>query len=300
VVWLRHETLDAHEAAETEGDRMSEKIHTGTEELLGVLDGHVATLTLNRPEKRNALSDHLTPALRQMLLELDTDPRVRCLVITGAGEAFCAGGDVSGMGSGRTQTAAAAEAPRPSLDDAIRTLKHKQETLSLRLQEFSKPTIAALPGPAAGAGLSIALGCDLRIAADTAFVTTAFGNSGLSGDYGCSWQLTQLVGIAKAKELFFTSRRVTAAEGLALGIFNEIVPFAELPERSAELAAQIAAGPPVAMRYMKENLNRAITADLKTCLAMEADRMVRCTQTQDHKAAVKAFLEKRPVEFTGK
>ena len=209
---------------------MTEKIDTGTEELLGALDGHVATLTLNRPEKRNALSDDLTPALRQMLLDLDTDPRVRCLVITGAGEAFCAGGDVSGMGSGRSGSAPAPDAPRPSLDDAIRTLKHKQETLSLRLQEFSKPTIAALPGPAAGAGLSIALGCDLRIAADTAFVTTAFANIGLSGDYGCSWQLTQLVGTAKAKELFFTSRRVAAAEGLELGLFNEVVPFSELSE----------------------------------------------------------------------
>jgi enoyl-CoA hydratase/carnithine racemase len=258
----------------------------------------VATVTLNRPDKRNALSDNLTPALRQTLLNLDTDPAVRCVVITGAGTAFCAGGDVSGMGANRTATAEP-DAPRPSLDDSIRALQHKQETLTVRLHELSKPTIAALPGAAAGAGLSIALACDLRIAADSAFITTAFANIGLSGDYGCSWLLTQLVGSARAKELFYTARRVGAEEGKALGIFNEVVPFVDLGARAAELAATIANGPPIAIRYMKENLNRATGADLRTCLAMEADRMVRCTRTEDHREAVRAFLDKRQPEFKG-
>jgi enoyl-CoA hydratase/carnithine racemase len=277
---------------------MMTHVDTGTDELLCALDGHVATLTLNRPDKRNALSDNLTPALRQTLLNLDIDPAVRCVVITGAGTAFCAGGDVSGMAANRTATADP-DAPRPSLDDAIRGLKHKQETLTVRLHELSKPTIAALPGAAAGAGLSIALACDLRIAADSAFITTAFANIGLSGDYGCSWLLTQLVGPARAKELFYTARRVSAEEGKALGIFNEVVPFAELGARAAELAATIANGPPIAIRYMKENLNRATGADLRTCLAMEADRMVRCTRTEDHREAVRAFLDKRQPEFKG-
>ncbi len=280
------------------GRIMPTQIHTGTDELLCSLDAHVATITLNRPDKRNALSDQLTPALRQTLLDLDTDPNVRCVVITGAGTAFCAGGDISGMAANRT-TSTDADAPRPSLDDAIRTLKHKQETLTVRLHELSKPTIAALPGAAAGAGLSIALACDLRIAADTAFVTTAFANIGLSGDYGCSWLLTQLVGLARAKEMFYTARRVGAEEGKALGLFNEVVPLAELASRVAELAASIASGPPIAIRYMKENLNRATGADLRTCLAMEADRMVRCTRTEDHREAVQAFLGKRPPEFKG-
>ncbi len=272
------------------------RIDTGTDELLCALEGHVATITLNRPEKRNALSDYLTPALRETLLRLDTDPAVRCIVITGAGTAYCAGGDVSGMG-GRGQSDATA--PRPSPEDAVRTLTHKQETLTLRLHELSKPTIAALPGPAAGAGLSIALACDLRIGADSAFITTAFANIGLSGDYGCSWLLTRLVGTSRAKELFYTARRVPAQECLALGIFNEVVPFDALGTRAAELAAAIAAGPPVAIRYMKENLNRAIGQDLATCLRMEADRMVRCTRTEDHKEAVQAFLGKRTPEFKG-
>jgi enoyl-CoA hydratase/carnithine racemase len=277
---------------------MTTQVDTGTDELLCALDGHVATLTLNRPDKRNALSDNLTPALRQSLLNLDTDPAVRCVVITGAGTAFCAGGDVSGMAANRTATAEP-DAPRPSLDDSIRVLQHKQETLTVRLHELSKPTIAALPGAAAGAGLSIALACDLRIAADSAFITTAFANIGLSGDYGCSWLLTQLVGSARAKELFYTARRVGADEGKALGIFNEVVPFAELGARAAELAATIANGPPIAIRYMKENLNRATGADLRACLAMEADRMVRCTRTEDHREAVRAFLDKRQPEFKG-
>lgn len=290
---------------------METALQTGTDELLCTLNGYVATITLNRPQQRNALSDALTPALRQMLLQLDTDPRVRCVVITGAGSAFCAGGDVSGMGGNRRGKdapdsqadpvdKAATESIKPTLEDAIYGLKVKQETLTLRLHEFSKPTIAALPGPAAGAGLSIALACDLRIAADNAFITTAFANIGLSGDYGCSWFMTQLIGTARTRELFYSARRVGAEEALSLGLFNEVVPFAELGSRTAALAGQIASGPPVAIRFMKENLNRAQTADLRTCLGMEADRMVRCTQTQDHREAVAAFLGKRQPTFSGR
>lgn len=273
-------------------------IDTGTNELLCRREGRVATITLNRPEKRNALSDRLTPALRQTLLDLDGDPDVGCVVITGAGTAFCAGGDVSGMSDNRA-AAADAEAPRRSVEDAVRTLTLRQETLTLRLHELSKPSIAALPGPAAGAGLSIALACDLRIAADTAFLTTAFRNIGLSGDYGSSWFLTRLVGPARAKELFYTARRVGADEALSLGLVNEVVPAETLQSRTAALAAEIAAGPPIALRFMKENLNRAAVADLRTCLGLEADRMVRCTRTEDHREAVAAFLEKRPAEFRG-
>ncbi|MCY3814312.1 MAG: enoyl-CoA hydratase [Gammaproteobacteria bacterium] len=270
-------------------------IDTGTEQLLAAIDDGVATITLNRPHKRNALSDELTPALRETLLRFDENPEVRVVVLTGAGTAFCAGGDVSGMGS----------SPRPpgavkrTFQDGVRELQRKQETLTLRLFDLSKPTIAALPGPAAGAGFSIALACDLRLAAESAFVTTAFANIGLSGDYGASWLLPQLVGIAKAKELFFTSRRVGAAEGLALGIFNEVVDDERLAERTTELAQTIANGPPVALRYMKENLNRAVGADLRTCLALEADRMSRSAQTQDHREAVAAFLGKRAPVFKG-
>lgn len=278
-------------------------LETGTDQLKCEAENGVATITLNRPDKRNALSNELTPALRQMLLTVEAEPSVRCVVITGAGRAFCSGGDVSGMGG--SNSTASADAPRPSLErvsleDAVRKLQIGQETLTLRLFDLAKPTIAALPGAAAGAGMSIALACDLRIAAQSAFITTAFANIGLSGDYGGSWLLTQLVGVARAKELYFTSRRVGADEGVALGIFNEVVPDDQLMARTRALAESIAAGPPIALRYMKENLNRAVGADMRSALALEADRMVRCTRTEDHREAVQAFIGKRKPTFNGR
>lgn len=273
-----------------------QQIDTGTDELLCNVDERVATITLNRPDKRNALSDHLTPALRQMLFDLETRNDVGCIVITGAGTAFCAGGDVGGMGSSNT----AADAPRPTTEERVRALIHKQETLTLRLADHAKPTIAALPGVAAGAGLSIALACDIRIAAASAFITTAFRNIGFSGDYGGSWLLTQLIGPSRAKDLYYTARRVQADEALQLGLFNHVFADDELPSATLALARQIASGPPIALGYMKENINRAVTSDLRSCLAMEADRLMRCAATEDHKEAVKAFMEKRQPVFSGR
>ncbi len=272
------------------------KIETGTDELLLKVDERVATITLNRPNKKNALSDKLTPALRQALLELDSRSDVGCIVITGSGDAFCAGGDIGGMGNAKSDPDAAV----PSPQSRVRELVHKQETLTLRLADHSKPTIAALPGVAAGAGLSIALACDLRIAAESAFITTAFRNIGFSGDYGGSWLLTQLIGPARTKDLYYTARRVHAEEALQLGIFNRVVADELLATVTQELAQHIASGPPIALGYMKENINRAVTADLRNCLAMEADRLIRCAATQDHKEAVQAFLEKRQPSFTGR
>lgn len=145
----------------------------------------------------------------------------------------------------------------------------------------------------------IGLVCDLRIARRSAFITTAFANIGLSGDYGGSWLLTQPVGVARAKELYFTGRRVGAEEGLAMGLFNEVVDDEELRTRTRALAEGIAAGPPIALRYMKENLNRAIAVDLRSALALEADRLVRSSRTQDHREAVQAFMTKSQPVFKG-
>ena len=272
-------------------------IDTGTTELLCELADGVATITLNKPHKRNALGDVLTPALRATLLALEEDTRCGAVVITGAGRAFCAGGDISGMGG--SSSPEATDQPKPTTEDRVRGLVRKQETLTLRLHELAKPTLAALPGPAAGAGLSIALACDMRVMADSAFITTAFANIGLSGDYGGSWLLTQLVGPAIAKELYMTARRVGAEECLALGIANRVTSFDALQQETHALAKQIANGPRTAIRYMKENLNRALTADFRTCLAMEADRMVRVGATADHREAVRAFIEKREPRFEG-
>jgi 2-(1,2-epoxy-1,2-dihydrophenyl)acetyl-CoA isomerase len=168
------------------------------------------------------------------------------------------------------------------------------------LHRSSKPTIAALPGAAAGAACSIALSCDLRIASEQAFIVTSFAKLGLSGDYGGTWFLTQLVGPSKAREIYFTSDRVDSSTCLELGIFNRVVPADQLMTEAFALAARIAAGPPIAMRWMKANLNRALEEDLETCLAYEADRMVRSALTDDYTEAVAAFVEKRKPEFKGR
>jgi len=272
-------------------------IETGTEELLCRLEDRVAIITLNRPKKKNALSDHLTPALRQTLLDLETKREVGCILITGSGDAFCAGGDIGGMGGNANKDEEVSE--RPTAEERVRALIHKQETLTLRLADHAKPTIAALPGVAAGAGLCIALACDIRVACRSAFVTTAYRNIGFSGDYGGSWLLTQLVGPSKAKELFFTGRRVQSDEALALGIFNNVFEDASFENEALAMAKQIASGPPIAIAFMKEHINRAVTGDLRSNLAMEADRLIRCAATSDHKEAVKAFMEKRTPVFTG-
>jgi enoyl-CoA hydratase/carnithine racemase len=255
----------------------------------------VALLTLNRPEVRNALGDVVSPALRRSIARLRDDERVRCVVLTGAGSAFCAGGDVKGMGGAGGSSGSAAADP----EEVVRDLTERQLALTGALYALPKPTIAALPGAAAGAGLSIALACDLRIAAESAFVTTGFANVGLSGDYGASFFLTQLAGSAVARELFLTAERVDARRCLALGLVNRVVPDERLMDETLALARQLAAGPTAAFAAMKENLDRALRADLPTCLAGEARGIVRTGRTRDHREAVRAFVEKRRPRFEG-
>jgi enoyl-CoA hydratase/carnithine racemase len=263
---------------------------TGTDQLLCRVDRRVALVTLNRPEARNALSMELKDALYRLVPVLEADPGVGCLLLTGAGSAFCSGGDTKVMAEGGRP---------PSMEDRQRQLRWEHR-LPRMLHELSKPVVAALPGAAAGAGFSLARSCDIRIAAESAFVMTAFSRLGLSGDYGGSWFLTQLVGTAVARELYFSSARVEAGECARLGIVNRVVPDAELEREAFELAAKIAAGPPIAHRYMKQNLNRALRSDLGTCLDYEADRMVRGAMTEDYREAVSSFAEKRPPSFKGR
>ena len=201
-----------------------------------------------------------------------------------------------GKGDGAGGRSEAPSEP-PSHEQAVRTLIEQQESLTLCMAELDKPIVAALPGPAAGAGLSIALAADLRIMADDTFVTTAFRRIGLSGDYGSSWFLTRLVGPAVAKELLMTGRRIPAEECLRLGIVNRIVPFDDLAAEGRNLALELANGPRNALRLMKENVNRAVLGDLRACLAGEAEGMVASVRTADHKEAVRAFMEKRAPRF---
>jgi enoyl-CoA hydratase/carnithine racemase len=273
-------------------------IDTDTDELLCEVRDRVAIITLNRPQACNSLSDNLTPALRRMIKLCGEDPNVGALLITGAGTAFCAGGDVKGMGGkpGNNGSLAA----ELTFDQKVARLQERQRTLTGALVNVRKPTIAALPGPAAGAGLSLALACDLRIAAESAFITTAYVKIGLSGDYGMSWLLTRLVGTSRARELMFFGEKIDAKRCEALGLVNRVVPDDRLRHEAFAWAKTLAEGPSTALCLLKDNLDEALMNDFLTSLDHEAERMVRTAGTTDHKEAVKAFVEKRKPVFRGK
>jgi enoyl-CoA hydratase/carnithine racemase len=271
---------------------MSTTVDTGTNELLCEIRDRVAIITLNRPEARNALSDHLTPALRTMIKACGENRRVGALLITGAGTAFCAGGDVKGMGAYRDKRKLAM-----SFDERVADLQERQRLLTGALVSLRKPTIAALPGAAAGAGLAIAMACDIRIAAESAFVTTGYLRVGLSGDYGTAWLLTRLVGSSRARELMFTGDKVDARRCEAIGLVNRVVPDAKLQDEAFAMARTMAAGPTLALRYMKDNLDEALAFDFATARDHEAERLIRTTLTADHREAVQAFIEKRTAVF---
>lgn len=266
------------------------EIQTGTEDLLCRVEDRVAVLTLNRPEARNALTWELKWALLDLIPKLGQDDDVGCLLLTGAGASFCAGGDTKNMKK---------EGTPPSPEDRVKILRREHQ-IPAWIHRLEKPVIAALPGAAAGAGMALALSCDLRILAERAFLLTSYARLAVSGDYGSSWFLTHLVGTAKARELLFSADRVPSAECLALGLANRVVPDDALAEESMAMARRIAAGPPIALRMMKDNLNRALHQDLQSCLDLEAERMVRGAMTEDYLEGVAAFAEKRPPVFRGR
>lgn len=270
-------------------------ITTGTPDLLATLDAGILTLTLNRPDARNAMSRAMNQALQQQLAAAEFDPAVKCIVLTGAGKGFCAGGDVKGMAAAGDGTVGAL-----TIDEAIHRQRSNQRATAGKLFKMPKPTIAALPGAAAGAGLSLALACDLRIMASNAILTTAFARVGFSGDYGGSYFLTQLVGSAKARELYFLSDRVSADEALRLGLTNWVCAPEDLTTKTREIALRLASGPSVAYRYMKENLNRAMAGEIDDCLDLEATHHIHCGQTEDHREATLAFVAKREPVFKGR
>jgi 2-(1,2-epoxy-1,2-dihydrophenyl)acetyl-CoA isomerase len=259
-------------------------------DLIETIEDGVATMTFNRPERMNALSTPIMEGLLHGLPRLAGDPAVRVIVLTGAGRAFCAGGDVKSMAEGGEQRSAA---------EATSHLRSRME-VSRILHELPKPTIAMINGPAAGAGLAFALACDLRIAGASARLVTAFVKVGLSGDFGGSFFLTRLVGTSKARELYFTGRPVDADEALSLGLVNRVVPDDQLGDATMELARSLAQGPQVALSLMKRNMNCAESDGLAELLDMEAGNMVQAARTEDHREAAKAFVEKRAPVFIGR
>ncbi|MCK9518486.1 MAG: enoyl-CoA hydratase [Dehalococcoidia bacterium] len=255
-------------------------------------EGAVAILTLNRPEALNAMTGELLTRVAELGEKAATDESVRCVVITGAGRAFCAGGDVKGM------------AARPAdggggLVSRVDVLR-QQEEISRLLYEMPKPTIAMLNGHAVGAGLSLALAADLRVASDQAKLGTAFARVGFSGDFGGTWLLQRLVGPSKAKELYFLADVMDANRALELGLVSKVVPHDTLREETMALAKRLAAGPTLAYGRMKDNFTFGATNTLADTLTKEAENMIASGQTEDHRNAARAFVEKREPEFVGR
>ncbi len=266
-------------------------IDTGSDKLLCDITERVMTITINRPEARNALGESVTPPMRRMLAEAANNPAVGTVVITGAGTAFCAGGDVKGMNADQSKP------PMPP-DERIADLQERQRLLTGAIVSLRKPTIAALPGAAAGAGLAIALACDIRIATTTAFAATGYVRIGLSGDYGIAWLLTRAVGNARARELMFLGDRVDAATGERIGLFNQIVGDDQLQTVTQQLARRLAAGPDLALARIKDNLDDAMTVGFDEARDTEAVRLVETAQHEHHHEAVRAFVEKRAPLFS--
>ena len=263
----------------------------------------VGLITLNRPESLNSLGGDLVPMLADALVECDKDSAVRCVAITGAGRAFCAGGDVRNMqrrNDGMTDNTGVPSNTIANVEAQVADLRRRQTSLSFMLYTMPKPVVALVNGHAVGAGLSIALACDLRIAGSAAKFGTAFRNVGLSGDFGGTYFLPRLVGAAKARELYFTAEIMDATRALELGIVTKVVPQEELLEVGLEFCAKLASGPTASLGKMKANLNFAETHNLQESLDHEALLQRMAGVSQDSREAVLAFMEKRPPNFVGR
>src|SRR3954465_446994 len=253
------------------------------------LDNGLLTITMNRPDRRNALNPEMTQGLVAAARRAQEDHEVRAVLIKGAGGTFCVGGDVKSMAAGR--------APLPF--EAKRANLRRGMEVSRILHQMPKPVVAQLDGAAAGAGLSIALSCDLRVASASAKITTAFAKVGLSGDYGGTYFLTHLLGSAKARELYLMSPVLSAQEAFTLGMVTRVVPDAEVESTAHEVAMSLAQGPSVTLGYIKRNINNAEHLSLEACFDAEAMHHSRSGDTADHKEAAKAFVEKRKPAFVG-
>lgn len=250
--------------------------------------GAVRWLTLNRPDRRNAIPGDGWTDLRDAFIDFGGSNQ-RVLVVTGAGGAFCSGADLD---------------PADSVELADVFGRHRRmklvETAALALHRLPKPTIAAVDGVAAGAGMNLALGCDIVIASHRARFTEIFVQRGLTVDFGGTWLLPRIVGLQRAKELSLSGRIVEAEEALAIGLVLEVVDTDRLEARITELATTLAAGAPVAQRFTKQGLDRSSAASFEEALASEGQAQAICFGTEDVEEGIAAFLEKRPPDFTGR
>jgi 2-(1,2-epoxy-1,2-dihydrophenyl)acetyl-CoA isomerase len=271
-------------------------VETGTDTVLADVRAGVGIITLNRPERRNALHPDMYTAVPQLLERFFADPQVGCILLTATGNAFCAGGDVRDGGRRRERRAPASEATTspPSVEAAAAALTATARMVEL-LHEGPKISIAALPGPAVGAGIGIALAADLRIAAASARLIPGWGKLAFSGDFGGTWFLTQFLGASRALAVLVDDETIDASRGLELGLFNRVVPDAELAGAAFEWARRIAGQPQTTLRFFKENVQAATRLPLRDALPLESERMVRSAQTEEHQAAVRRWLEEKRI-----
>ena len=263
-----------------------------SEELLVHIEDHVAVITINRPDSYNAININLLDEIPKVLQTVSENADVGCVVITGSGKAFCSGGDINDQLNAAKGTMKTSE---ERMDDLRRAIDGAR-----LLHEMPKPTIAMVNGVAAGAGMTMALACDMRIAGRKARMTTAFAKVGFSGDYGGHYFLPRLVGTAKARELYFTSEVLDSEQIESLGLVNRVVPDEDLVKVTMDLAKKLGNGPRIAWRYMKQNMKIAETGSLSDVLDSECAGIRRCRETKDHKEAARAFIEKRSPGFEGR
>lgn len=262
-------------------------------------DGHLATITLNRPDRLNALGAGVVADLHDTLDEVHRERDIWVVILTGAGRGFCAGGDVQSMG-----TRTGEDAPRPTTGDDYfnRRVSQGRSTvdLSVHIREIRQPVIAAVNGPAAGAGMSIALACDIRVASELARFTMAFIKRGFVPDTGGTHLLPRLVGSGIAAELALTGRIIDAETALRLGIVNRVVPHERLMDEARALADEILANPPITVALAKQALYRGLLTDLRTAVDYESQANVTASRTDDWREGVRSFLEKRAPVFQGR
>ena len=263
---------------------MTDVLHVAVE------DG-VATLTLHRPERRNAMDEALAEAVLRALERVSEDDEVRCVVLTGAGGHFSVGGDLEAGAGGIT-----GDTPTPEVVTGLRMAMRSSQLL----HEMPKPTIAAIRGACAGAGLSWACACDLRYASDTARFNTAFAQAGVSGDFGGTWTLPRIVGPARARELYLLAEKFGADEAQRIGLVSQVWPDDEFDTRVREVATKLAGMAPLALAAVKANLNDSDANSFSEQLDAEAQRHATTARTEDAVEAATAFLEKRPARFRGR
>ena len=261
---------------------MDKKIHTGTEELIATYNKGIVTLTLNNPKYKNALSENLSPYLRRILKKINKDSKYKLLVIRGSGDSFCSGGNIKGMKVKKNNTST-----KKKVDDLI----NKQISLTGQIYRLKIPTIAVITGPAAGAGFSLALACDIRIGNKDSFFISNYSSIGLSGDYGISWFLSSLLGESKAKQIMMLNERIYADEAFKLGLLNFLFKT-KFEENVAEICNRISIQSSLAIKNIKNNIHAAKNNNLEKIFSLEAKNLIECTNSKEHKIAVSKFLKK--------